>query len=343
MKKLIILSITLCFSFNLNSQNLVDLYKKVNSSVVVIHTLNSVSAGSGDKQKVNTEGGQGSGVLISADGLIWTASHVVHTADEVIVKFNDNDTYKATVVSTNPLADVALIKIESGFELKNKHVAVIGDSNKVMIGEDIFVIGAPLGVEQTLSKGIVSGRTKPDNSLGENFMPVEYLQTDAAINPGNSGGPMFNMKGEVIAIASFILSKSGGFEGIGYGATSNIAKKVLMERRNLWSGMEFIFLENEMADVFNIPQEAGLLVLTVSSKGLGSKIGLRGGYINATIEGTDLLIGGDIILEVAGVKLDNPLAIIKLREKLTDLTKKESYFVKYFREGKERIVVVRNH
>jgi len=171
MKKLIILSIALCFSFNLNSQNLVDLYKKVNSSVVVIHTLNSVSAGSGDKQKVNTEGGQGSGVLISADGLIWTASHVVHTADEVIVKFNDNDTYKATVVSTNPLADVALIKIESGFELKNKHVAVIGDSNKVMIGEDIFVIGAPLGVEQTLSKGIVSGRTKPDNSLGENFMP----------------------------------------------------------------------------------------------------------------------------------------------------------------------------
>ena len=324
----------------MEAQNLVDLFKKVNSSVAVLHTINSVSAGSGDKQKVNTDSGQGSGVLISADGLIWTASHVVHSAEELVVKFNDNDIYKAIVLSTNPLADVALIKVESGFELKNKHIAVIGDSDKVMIGEDIFVIGAPLGVEQTLSKGIISGRTTPSNSIGEDFIPVEYLQTDAAINPGNSGGPMFNMKGEVIAIASFILSKSGGFEGIGYGATSNIATKILMERSNLWTGMEFIFLQNEMADVFNLPQEAGVLVLSVSSKGLGSKIGLRGGYINATIEGTDLLIGGDIMLEIAGVKLDNPLALITLREKLIDLTKNESYFVKYFRDGKEIIKAV---
>lgn len=342
MGKLIILSLSLCFSVTINAQNLVDLYKKVNSSVVVIHTINSVSAGSGDKQKVNTDSGQGSGVLISADGLIWTASHVVHSAEELVVKFNDNDIYKAKVLSTNPLADVALIKVESDFELKNKHIAAIGDSDKVMIGEDIFVIGAPLGVEQTLSKGIISGRTTPSNSIGEDFIPVEYLQTDAAINPGNSGGPMFNMKGEVIAVASFILSKSGGFEGIGYGATSNIATKILMERSNLWTGMEFIFLQNEMADIFNIPQEAGVLVLSVSSEGLGSKIGLRGGYINATIEGNDVLIGGDIILEVAGIKLDNQKALIELRNKLTVLGKEESYFVKYFRAGEEIIKVVRN-
>lgn len=333
--------IALCISFNSFSQNLVDLYKKVNSAVVVIKTENSTSIGRGDKKKVNTEGGQGSGVLISQDGLIWTASHVVHNAEHVLVKFNDDDIYKAEVLSTNPLADVALIKIESGFMLKNKHVATIGDSDKVMIGEDIFVIGAPLGVEQTLSKGIISGRMSPDK-LGENFVPVEYLQTDAAINPGNSGGPIFNMKGEVIAIASFILSKSGGFDGIGFGATSSIAKKTLMERRNLWTGMEFIFLQNEMADVFNIPQRAGVLVLSVSSAGFGATIGLRGGYIKATIEGKDLLIGGDILLQVAGIKLDNPKALLELRNKLTSLEKKESYIVRYIRAGELKMEAVIN-
>lgn len=340
MKKIAI-TIVFCITFNSFSQNLVDLYKKVNSAVVVIKTESNVSAGSGDKKKVNTEVGQGSGVLISRDGLIWTASHVVHSAERVVVKFNDNDIYHAEVLSTNPLADVALIKIESGFELKNKHVATIGDSDKVMIGEDIFVIGAPHGVEQTLSKGIISGRMSP-NKLGENFIPVEYLQTDAAINPGNSGGPIFNMKGEVIAIASFILSKSGGFDGIGFGATSSIAKKILMERRNFWSGMEFTFLQNEMADVFNLPQKGGVLILSVSSAGFGAKIGLRGGYINATIEGRDLLIGGDILLQVAGIKLDNPEALIELRNKLTSLEKNESYVVRYFRAGQLKLEAVIN-
>jgi len=333
MKKISLFTLLLGFSFITYSQNLVELYQKVNSSIVVIETMNTASIGGGDKKKVATTGGQGSGVLVSADGLIWTASHVVHISEYVVVKFTDGDVYKAVVLSTNPIADVALIKIESNFELKEKHVAAIGNSDELMIGEDIFVIGAPHGIEQTLSKGIVSGKLFPSN-MGQDLMPVEYIQTDASINPGNSGGPMFNMRGEVIGIASFILSKSGGFDGMGFGASSNIAKKILMDQKNLWTGIEVIFLSKELANVFNLPQESGLLVTYVSSEGLGNKIGLRGGYVNAKIEGIELLIGGDIIMEVAGITLDDPNKILGLREKINSLAKGEIYIVKYMRDGK---------
>lgn len=336
MKKYVGFAFVFFISFTSFSQNLANLYKKVNSSIVVIKTINSVSAGSGDKQKVQTAGGLGSGVLISNDGLIWTASHVVHSADKVAVKFNDGDVYEAEVLSSNPLADVALIKVESGFELKEKHIAIIGNSDEVLVGEDIFVIGAPLGVEQTLTKGIVSGRISTEE-IGNDFAEVEYLQTDAAINQGNSGGPMFNMKGQVIGIASFILSQSGSSAGLGFGTTSNVAKKVLMDQPNLWTGMEFLILSNELAEAFNLPQEAGLLVLSVTSTGLGSKMGLRGGYINAVIDGKELLIGGDIILEIAGIKLNSPEGISKLQKRMISFQKGESYLVKYLRAGEVKL------
>ncbi len=106
----------------------------------------------------------------------------------------------------------------------------------------LFLIGASLGEEQTLTKGTVSGRISPEE-IGYDFAEVAYLQTDAAINQGNSGGPMFNMKGQVIGIASFILSQSGSSAGLGFGTISNVAKKVLMEQSNLWTGMEFLIFK----------------------------------------------------------------------------------------------------
>lgn len=336
MKKYISFALVFFISFITFSQNLGNLYKKVNSSVVVIKTINAVSAGSGDKQKVNTAEGLGSGVLISNEGLIWTASHVVHSAEKVAVKFDDGDIYEAEVLSSNPLADVALIKVKADFQLKEKHIAVIGNSDDTHVGEDIFVIGAPLGVEQTLTKGIVSGRISPEE-IGNDFAAVEYLQTDAAINQGNSGGPMFNMKGQVIGIASFILSQSGSSAGLGFGTTSNVAQKVLMDQPNLWTGMEFLILSEELADVLNLPQETGLLVLSVTSTGLGSKMGLRGGYINAVIEGKELLIGGDIILEIAGIQLNTAEGIMELQKKMISFKKGETYLVKYLRSGEVRM------
>jgi len=332
MKKITSLFIVLFIGAFVNAQSLSELYQTVHSSVVVIKTESNISAGLGDREKVNTEGGLGSGVLISNDGLIWTASHVVHSADKIVVKFTDGDIYEADVLSSSPSADVALIKINKDFKLKNKHVAIIGSSDNTLIGDDLFVIGAPLGVEQTLSRGIVSGKIIHRN-LNESFSPIEFIQTDAAINPGNSGGPLFNMKGEVIGIASFIMSKSGGFDGLGFGASSDVAYKILMEQKNIWSGMEYAFLENQMAEIFNIPQKAGLLVLSVASKGLGGQLGLRGGDVKAVIEGSPLLIGGDIILEIAGIQLNDLKSLELLRKKMI-LFKNFDYEVKYLRAGK---------
>jgi serine protease Do len=334
MKNLFLFVLTIFVASSIQAQNLSKIYKKVNSSVVVIKTINEVSAGTGDRMNVNTVQGQGSGVLISEDGLIWTASHVVHTADLVAVKFPDGDIYEAEVLSSNTLADVALIKISEDFQLKEKHIAKIGNSDLLQTRDDIFVIGAPRGLEQTLSKGIVSGRLTPDG-MSDQFLPIEYIQTDASINPGNSGGPLFNMNGEVIGIASFILSEDGGFNGIGFGASSNVATKLLMESRNIWTGMEFVLLTNELARVFNLPQAAGVLVTTVSERGgIGNKLGLKGGYLKTTIEGRELLVGGDIILSIAGIELSTPEAFLELREKWYSLTDSDSFTVKYLRAGK---------
>ncbi len=332
MKKLLLLFLGVGATLSVKAQNLVELYKKVNPSTVVITTESKQSAGMGDKQKVMTAGGMGSGVLISEDGLIWTASHVVHSADKIEVKFTDGEVYPAHVVSSSPQADVASIKITGDFNKHGKHVAKIGNSDLVEIGQDIFIIGAPLGIEHTLSRGVVSGKISQGN-LKHDFLPVEFIQTDAAINPGNSGGPMFNMQGEVIGISSFIMTQSGGFEGIGFGASSNVAYKILMTQKSIWSGMEFQLLHPMIADALNVPQESGLLVVSVTENGLGDKLGLRGGYINATLEDEELLIGGDIILEIAGIKIDSKEAIDLLIEKI-ELFDNKKFKVKYLRDGK---------
>ena len=232
MKKIVIaFSLCLGFSFAVQAQQLSKLFKNVSSAVVFIEIESfDYSQMTLDPESISSES-LGSGVLISPEGLIWTAAHVVQAAELIRVEFNDGDVYEAEVLISNPNADVALIKIKEGFQLKNKSVATIADSDSVEIGDDIFIIGAPHGLKQSLSKGIISGRFTPDN-LSNDFETVEFLQTDAAINPGNSGGPMFNMNGDVVGIASRIYSKSGGFEGIGFAISSNVAKKILSKKEN---------------------------------------------------------------------------------------------------------------
>ena len=333
MRKIIItLSACLLVSFISEAQELSQLFKDVRSSVVFIEIESfDYSQMTLDPESINSES-LGSGVLVSNDGLIWTASHVVQAAELITVEFTDGDVYEAEVISSNPNADVALIKVKEGFQLKNKRVASIGDSDAINIGEDIFIVGAPHGLKQSLSKGIISGRFVPDN-LSNDFETVEFLQTDAAINPGNSGGPMFNMKGEVVGISSRIYSKSGGFEGIGFAISSNVAEKLLSKEQNSWTGMESILLTKEMAYLLNVPQQAGLLVLSVSSKGLGSKIGLRGGVIPAQIAGKSILLGGDIILEIAGIKFEHKNSSYLIKRKMNTYSKGSKVPITILRGG----------
>lgn len=280
--------------------DLSTLYAAVSPSVVVVRTRERGVAPRGE-EVLTTYEGVGSGFIVSLDGRVMTAAHVVHTADAITVELADGQTSPAFVIASNPRADIALLQMEAMPEVET--ALILGDSDAARIGDPVFIVGAPYGMGHTLTVGHLSGRRESGDSTGV-FTRVEYLQTDAAINLGNSGGPLFNLKGEVIGICSHILSRSGGFEGLGFAATSNLARELLLERRSFWTGTETFLLENDWAEMFNVPQAMGVLVQRVAADSPAAQMGVRGGYRRATIADEELLLGGDIILSVMGIPIE---------------------------------------
>ena len=189
-----------------------------------------------------------------------------------------------------------------------------------------------MGLSYSLSKGIISAKRVDDNKLDEGN-PMEFFQTDASINTGNSGGPMFNYKGEVVGIVSAILSRSGGFEGIGFAATSNLAQKVLFKQESFWFGIDGHYLEGTLAEVLNIPQDGGLMVTSVTPNSPAYYLGVRGGYLKTEIAGQAVMLGGDIILSIEGIKLDKPNAMTDVWKKLETKEKSEEVKISILRSG----------
>ena len=313
------------------AQSVGQVFRRVNHSIVVIRTREKEVASRGEGQVVSVAG-VGSGVLISQDGKVMTAAHVVHTADEITVEFLGGPVVGARVVASEPQADVSLLQLER--VPPGGLVAKLGDSDKAQVGDQIFVIGAPYGIGHTLSVGHISARHKP-NTVYSGMSLAEFLQTDAAINQGNSGGPMFSMAGEVIGIVSHIISKSGGFEGLGFVVTSNMARRLLLERRSFWSGLEGHVLSGELAKVFNLPQPVGLLVQRVAARSPAELIGLRPGTIKATIAGQTLTVGGDIILQVQGIPLSAENSYERIQERLGRLAPGAEVTITVLREGRQ--------
>ena len=206
----------------------------------------------------------------------------------------------ARVVASAPFADVSLLQLES--VPKGVRVAKLGDSEKMEVGDEVFVVGTPYGLSHTLTAGHLSARHKL-NTLSGSFEEIEIFQTDAAINQGNSGGPMFNMAGEVIGIASRILTKSGGSEGLGFAITSNTAKRLLLEEPSFWFGLDGIVLKDELAAAFNLPQPMGLLVQQVANNSPAARLGIQPGEIKSQIGLSEVFLGGDVILEVVGIEV----------------------------------------
>jgi S1-C subfamily serine protease len=292
-----------------------ELFARVAPSVVDIATQGTALANRGPATRT-TVGGLGSGFLVSEDGKIMTAAHVVQTADKVAVRFLSGEVVEARVISSDPTADVALIQVES--VPPGTPVAVLGDSDDVQVGDQVLVVGAPFGFESTLTVGYISGRRTARELFG-GLKPVELLQTDAAINQGNSGGPMFNMKGEVIGIVSHILSLSGGFEGLGFVITSKLAGRLLLEEPSIWSGFDGYVLEGDLAKVLNVPQQRAILVQNVAAGSPASTLGLRPGTVRAVIDEQPIVLGGDIILEIQGISLGTAENEQRIRDIITSL------------------------
>lgn len=333
MKRIIPALCMVIFAMSAFGQDLSALYEKVSSSVVQIQTKEREVVGTGAMKQMATAEGLGSGVLISEDGLILTAAHVVQTAEEVRVIFTNKESIPAKILATEKTADVALIKLVWPPSDKNIFLPKIANSDNVKIGEQIFVIGSPYGLAQSLSVGHISGRHK-EQSVSDKFTLMEFFQTDAAINTGNSGGPMFNMKGEVIGIVSYILSESGGFQGLGFAATSNMAKTLLLEDRGIWFGVDGKLLTPGMAKIFNLPQSGGILIEKVADLSPGMIMGLQGGLYNMNLEDEKFVVGGDIVLSMLDEKIVNNNSMLKIRSKLRDLKSGDIIHVTVMRGGK---------
>jgi S1-C subfamily serine protease len=235
-------------------------------------------------------------------------------------------------VSSEVYADVALLQLEQVPE--GVIAARLGDSDQVNVGDEILVVGAPYGLKGTLTVGHISGRRTWDNRMGS-LRELEFLQTDAAINSGNSGGPMFNLAGEVVGIVNNIMSKSGGFEGLGFATTSKLARQLLLEKQMFWSGLEGVLVDGDLARALNLPQSAGFLVQRVAEGSPAWREGIRAGSLRARIEGADLLLGGDVILEVNGIPvLEGHLAYERIYAAISKLKKGEKLTSKVLRDGR---------
>jgi len=264
--------------------------------------------------------GLGSGVIVSAEGLILTNNHVIDGADEIMVTLgNEHHEYKAKKIGTDPSTDIAILKIEPNVKL---HPITFADSDKTRVGDVAIAVGNPFGLTQSVTMGIVSaiGRGGTGISEYENF-----IQTDASINPGNSGGALVDTEGRLIGINTAIFSRSGGNQGIGFAVPANLARSVMesiLKTGHVTRGFLGIGLQplsEELAKEFKIEDDAGALVTSVSPKSPAEKAGVR---------------EGDVVVDVNGKKVEGPR---ELQLMVAGMLPGAKVDVKVVRDGKEKI------
>ena len=257
----------------------------------------------------------GSGFIIDEKGIVVTNNHVIQDAEDIIIRVNGDKEFKAKVIGSDPLSDIAILQLET----KEKFTPVkFGNSDNARIGDWVIAIGNPFGLGGTVTSGIISARNR---SIGLSRYE-DYIQTDASINSGNSGGPLFDMNGDVIGINTAILGRSGSI-GIGFAIPSNSAKIVIDqliefgETKRGWLGVRIQDVTKEIAEVEKLDEPRGALVASVAENSPSDKAGVK---------------AGDIILEFNGekIKVMKELPMIVAR---TEVGKKVK--VKIWRDKKE--------
>lgn len=237
-------------------------------------------------------GGEGSGFIVSEDGLVLTNAHVVDKADEVIVKLTDRREYTAKVLGADPRTDVAVLKIDAS----DLPTVKLGSPQNLQVGEWVLAIGSPFGFDNTATVGVVSakGRSLPSDSL------VPFIQTDVAVNPGNSGGPLFNTRGEVVGINSQIFSRSGGYQGLSFAIPIDLAINIkdqieqTGQARHARLGVMIQEVNQTLASAFNLPRPAGALISEVVQGGPAEQAGLKVGDVIQAVDDREILSSGEL-------------------------------------------------
>jgi len=301
--------------------DLSELYRSLKPSVVTVRT----------REAATRSGGLGSGVVLSSEGLVMTAAHVVHGANEIAVRFHDDRIIPAEIITSLANADLALLKL--AYVPPDVAVAKLGDSDDVDVGNQVFVIGSPFGLSHSLSVGYISGKLERDR-LADGAL-LQVLQTDAAVNQGNSGGPMFDEEGNLVGIVTSIASKGGGFDGISFAVAINSARSSLLSGSSLWTGFDGIFLGPEFAALLNVPADGGLLVQHVARNSMADRAGLRAGTQTTTLFNREVILGGDIILSIHGTTCTQPHDFSNIRDDLESLRDGDTFVIKVLRGGQQ--------
>ena len=308
-------------------ESLHDAYRRVSTSVVVIRARGQEVTADGTVRFKEV----GSGVLISPDGKVATAAHVVQTMDNITVEFLGEEPVPARVIASEQLADISILQVS--VVPRDVTVAKLADSDPVLVGDPVFIIGAPYGLSYSLSEGIVSARWAA-NTVTKDFPLAEFFQTDAVINTGNSGGPMFSRAGDLIGIVSHNITKSGGSEGLGFIVTSNTVKSLLVDRNRGFFGFDAMLVSGAMAQALNVPQSGGFLIKQVVKDSVGGRLGLKGGDRIGIVEGQQIVVGGDILLSVQGITFASAEDRAKVLKALETLQVGQDLRVTVFRGDK---------
>ncbi len=290
-----------------------DIFDRVSPAVVFI----SATAINPYKPTDRVSHTVGSGFILDAAGFILTNSHVAYGKQAIRVTLDDGSVVAARLVGADPISDLAVLRIPVP-ESDSLSTVTLGDSDAVRVGEDVVAIGNPLGLDQTLTRGVVSGinRLLSDTPLS---LLEPLIQTDAPINPGNSGGPLINRCGEVIGINTAAIADA---HGIGFAIPINLAKTILpsllTQGRVIrpWVGFHGPLVSEGLRDLVRVPLVDGILVEVVEPGSPAEKAGLRGGRMEVVVAGREFLLGGDVVTEINGTRLTASERVVQVMKGL---------------------------
>ncbi len=316
-----------------------EIYERAASGVVQItSTADAFTTGPSGTQAQH----RGSGFVIDKAGHVVTNYHVVESADEISVSFSNRDTVEADLVGVDPSTDLALLRVDARSSALTP--LLLGNSDRVRVGDEVVAIGNPFGLDRTVTFGIVSALQR--EILAPNAFAIDQvIQTDAPINQGNSGGPLLSMRGQVIGVNTQIRTADigSGNVGIGFAVPSNTVKDVVAQLLrtgrvdHAYLGITGQAVTADLADDYNLPVEEGVLVEDVRAGTGAEKAGLRGGRTQVVVAGDTYILGGDIIVSFDGEPISS---VAELRAGLAAHKPGEEIELGIFRDAKKMTVKV---